>query len=158
MKSIQAFPQARPFALPVARVRSVCRVADVERKLDKLQGRESCEHDSLRSTYQSRLKRGPERFQMKPSSIPEMAPLYSALPDFSDVLDDVRRHVAPSHDSANGREVTPMLLLGQPGPAAGQWLAVQRGRQGPPRLHAVGRQLLAQDSLGAMAAAIWLRR
>ena len=30
------------------------------------------------------------------------------------MLDDVRRHVALSHDSADGLEVTPMLLLGQP--------------------------------------------
>ena len=31
------------------------------------------------------------------------------------MLDDVRRHVALSHDSADGLEVTPMLLLGKPG-------------------------------------------
>ena len=115
MESIQVLPQAPAFTLPVAKVRSVYQIADVERKLGKLQGSEAREHDSLRATYERMLERGPERFQMKPSGIPEMAPLYDALPNFTDVLDDVRRHVALSHDSADGLEVTPMLLLGQPG-------------------------------------------
>ncbi|MBG6077343.1 AAA family ATPase [Polaromonas sp. CG_9.11] len=115
MESIQVVPQALTFTLPVAKVRSVYQIADVERKLGKLQSSESREHDSLRATYERMLERGPERFQMKPSGIPEMAPLYDALPNFTDVLDDVRRHVALSHDSSDGLEVTPMLLLGQPG-------------------------------------------
>jgi hypothetical protein len=34
------------------------------------------------------------------------------LPNFTDVLDDVKRHVALSQDSRDGLEVTPMLLLG----------------------------------------------
>lgn len=115
MEFIQVLPQTPTFTLPVAKVRSVYQIADVERKLDKLHSSESREHDSLRATYERMLERGPERFQMKPSGIPEMAPLYDALPNFTDVLDDVRRHVALSHDSADGLEVTPMLLLGQPG-------------------------------------------
>jgi len=116
MESLHVVPQPASFTLPIARVRSVYSTADVERKLDKLQhNSEAREHDSLRSTYERMLERGPERFQMKPSGIPEMAPLYDALPNFTDVLDDVRRHVALSHDSADGLEVTPMLLLGQPG-------------------------------------------
>jgi ATP-dependent Lon protease len=61
------------------------------------------------------LERGPERFQVKPSGIPEMATLYQTLPNFTEALDDVRRHVALSHNSPDGLEVTPMLLLGPPG-------------------------------------------
>jgi ATP-dependent Lon protease len=61
------------------------------------------------------LERGPERFQVKPSGIPDMAHLYDELPNFSDALDDVKRHVALSQDSRDGLEVTPMLLLGPPG-------------------------------------------
>jgi ATP-dependent Lon protease len=61
------------------------------------------------------LERGPERFQVKPSGVPEMAALYAELPNFTDVLDDVRRHVALAQDSRDGLEVTPMLLLGPPG-------------------------------------------
>jgi ATP-dependent Lon protease len=61
------------------------------------------------------LERGPERFQVKPSGVPDMAALYEQLPNFIDALDDVRRHVALSQDSRDGLEVTPMLLLGPPG-------------------------------------------
>lgn len=115
MESTQIVSPAPTFTLPVAKVRTVYQTADVERRLDKLHNSDSRDNDSLRSTYERMLERGPERFQMKPSGIPDMAPLYDALPNFTDVLDDVRRHVALSHDSADGLEVTPMLLLGSPG-------------------------------------------
>ena len=44
-----------------------------------------------------------------------MTDLYAQLPNFTDVLDDVKRHVALSHDCCDGLEVTPILLLGKPG-------------------------------------------
>jgi ATP-dependent Lon protease len=44
-----------------------------------------------------------------------MSGLYEDLPNFTEVLDDVKRHVALSQDSRDGLEVTPMLLLGPPG-------------------------------------------
>ncbi|NDZ15210.1 AAA family ATPase [Variovorax sp. WS11] len=100
------------FRLPVAHLRSVFRTHDVERKLAKLPERD---HEHLRTTYERMLERGPERFQVKPSGVPEMAALYAELPNFTDVLDDVRRHVALAQDSRDGLEVTPMLLLGPPG-------------------------------------------
>jgi ATP-dependent Lon protease len=61
------------------------------------------------------LERGPERFAVKPSGVPDMAPLYDLLPNFGEVLDDVKRHVALSQDSRDSLEVTPILLLGPPG-------------------------------------------
>ena len=100
------------FQLPLASVRSVFHPGDVERKLHKLPDRE---HENLRSTYERMLERGPDRFQVKPSGVPHMAALYEALPNFTEVLDDVRRHVALAQDSLDGLEVTPMLLLGPPG-------------------------------------------
>ena len=100
------------FQLPVAHLRSVFRTHDVERKLAKLPERD---HEHLRTTYERMLERGPERFQVKPSGVPEMASLYAELPNFTEVLDDVRRHVALAQDSRDGLEVTPMLLLGPPG-------------------------------------------
>jgi ATP-dependent Lon protease len=84
----------------------------VERKLAKLPGRD---HESLRTTYERMLERGPERFQVKPSGVPDMAALYEQLPNFTGALDDVKRHVALSQDCRDGLEVTPMLLLGPPG-------------------------------------------
>ena len=108
---------ATSFTLPIAQVRSVFTPSDVERKLDKLHAMsgDPREHDSLRNTYERMLERGPDRFQVKPAGIPDMAQLYDDLPNFTEVLDDVRRHVALSQDSRDGLEVTPMLLLGPPG-------------------------------------------
>jgi ATP-dependent Lon protease len=44
-----------------------------------------------------------------------MAHLYEELPNFAEVLDDVRRQLALCHDSRDALEITPMLLLGPPG-------------------------------------------
>jgi ATP-dependent Lon protease len=104
--------QSSSFKLPIANLRSVFRLHDVERKLAKLPNKD---HENLRSTYERMLERGPERFQVKPSGIPDMAALYQELPNFTDALDDVKRHVALSQDCRDGLEVTPMLLLGPPG-------------------------------------------
>jgi len=112
MDSRSLVPASPSFQLPVAHLRSVFQTHDVERKLAKLPDRD---HEHLRTTYERMLERGPDRFQVKPSGIPEMASLYAQLPNFIDVLDDVRRHVALAQDSHDGLEVTPMLLLGPPG-------------------------------------------
>ncbi len=112
MTSHSLVPQSSTFHLPVATVRSVYQTHDVERKLAKLPERD---YEGLRTTYERMLERGPDRFQVKPSGVPEMTTLYHALPNFTAVLDDIKRHVALSQDSRDGLEVTPILLLGAPG-------------------------------------------
>ena len=111
-RSLVTQQSASAFKLPIASLRNVFRPHDVERKLAKLPGKD---HESLRTTYERMLERGPERFQVKPSGLPDMASLYEQLPNFTDALDDVKRHVALSQDCRDGLEVTPMLLLGPPG-------------------------------------------
>ncbi|GKS74611.1 AAA family ATPase [Acidovorax sp. SUPP950] len=109
-------PQTPALSLPVAQLRNVFHPCDVERKLTRLQdGGSQREYENLRAVYERMLERGPERFQVKPSGVPDMAHLYDQLPNFTDVLDDVKRHVALAQDSRDGLEVTPMLLLGPPG-------------------------------------------
>ncbi len=112
MQSRSLVPHSPGLKLPIANLRSVFRPNDVERKLAKLPTRD---HENLRATYERMLERGPERFQVKPSGIPEMESLYEQLPNFTDALDDVKRHVALSQDASDGIEITPMLLLGPPG-------------------------------------------
>jgi ATP-dependent Lon protease len=112
MDSRSLVPHSPGLQLPIANLRNVFRPHDVERKLAKLPARD---HESLRATYERMLERGPERFQVKPSGLPEMAGLYEQLPNFADALDDVKRHVALSQDAGDGIEITPMLLLGPPG-------------------------------------------
>ncbi|MFT3858951.1 MAG: AAA family ATPase [Aquabacterium sp.] len=98
--------------IPIAHMRSVYHLHEVEKKLGKLPPRE---HESLRATYERMLEKGPERFQVKPSGLPAMAHLYDELPNFHDVLDDLRRQLALCADSRDALEITPMLLLGPPG-------------------------------------------
>ena len=98
--------------LPIARMRSVYRVGDVERRLGKLAPKE---HEQLRATYERMLEKGPDRFHVKPSGVPAMDHLYDELPNFHDALDDVKRQLALCQDSRDALELTPMLLLGPPG-------------------------------------------
>ncbi|MBI5334027.1 MAG: AAA family ATPase [Burkholderiales bacterium] len=98
--------------IPIAHMRSVYRVQDIERRLDKLPPKE---HESLRATYERMLEKGPERFQVKPSGLPAMEHLYDELPNFTEALDDLKRQLALCHDSRDALEITPMLLLGPPG-------------------------------------------
>jgi ATP-dependent Lon protease len=98
--------------IPIARMRHVYRVDEVGRKLDKLPPKE---HESLRATYERMIEKGSERFQVKPAGLPVMDHLYDDLPNFADVLDDVRRQLALCEDSRDALEITPLLLLGPPG-------------------------------------------
>ena len=84
-------PAIRPNSgIPIARMRSLYRVDEVGRKLDKLPQRE---HESLRSTYERMLEKGPDRFQVKPAGLPVMDHLYDELPNFTDVLRSEERRV-----------------------------------------------------------------
>jgi ATP-dependent Lon protease len=98
--------------IPIAQMRSVYRLGDVERRLTKLPPKE---HETLRSTYERMLEKGADRFQVKPSGLPVMEHLYDELPNFTEVLDDVRRQLALCEDSRDALEITPLLLLGPPG-------------------------------------------
>ena len=104
-------PRVQP-SIPLASMRTMFRVHDVEKRLDKLPPRE---HETLRATYERMLEKGAERFQVKPSGLPAMEHLYDELPNFGEVLDDIRRQLALCQDSRDALEITPMLLLGPPG-------------------------------------------
>jgi ATP-dependent Lon protease len=104
--------QARGHSIPIAQMRNVYRCADVERRMHKLPAKD---HESLRSTYERMLEKGPERFQVKPSGLPAMDHLYDELPNFHAALDDVKRQLALCQDSRDALEIAPMLLLGPPG-------------------------------------------
>lgn len=98
--------------LPIASLRSLYQVGEVEKRLDKLPQRE---HETLRATYERMIEKGADRFQVKPSGLPAMEHLYEELPNFTEVLDDVKRQLALCQDSRDALEITPMLLLGPPG-------------------------------------------
>ena len=110
-RSHDLVPVARSH-IPIAQMRSLYRCDDVERRLTKLPPKD---HESLRSTYERMLEKGPDRFQVKPSGLPAMDHLYDEMPNFHEVLDDIRRQLALCQDSRDALEITPMLLLGPPG-------------------------------------------
>ena len=103
---------SRHGSMPIARMRNLYRVDEVGAKLGRLPQKE---HEGLRSTYERMLEKGPERFQVKPSGLPVMEHLYDELPNFTEVLDDIRRQLALCEDSRDSLEITPLLLLGPPG-------------------------------------------
>jgi ATP-dependent Lon protease len=98
--------------LPIAKMRSLYRLDEVEKRLDRLPQRE---HETLRATYERMLEKGSERFQVKPSGLPAMDHLYDEMPNFHEALDAVKRQLALCQDSPDALELTPMLLLGPPG-------------------------------------------
>ncbi len=103
---------AKRTRIPIAHMRHMYRMDEVEKRLGKLPPRE---HESLRATYERMLEKGPDRFQVKPSGLPAMEHLYEELPNFHDVLHDLKRQLALCADSQDALEITPMLLLGPPG-------------------------------------------
>jgi hypothetical protein len=77
--------------IPAARMRVVCRLDEVEKRLDKLSPRE---YETLCATCERMLEKGGERFQVKPLGLSAMEHLYDELPNFHPVLDEVRRPLA----------------------------------------------------------------
>ncbi|MFO1361025.1 MAG: AAA family ATPase [Burkholderiales bacterium] len=102
----------RPLSIPIAGFKDVYDVEAVDRALADLpQGA----NEALKSTYEKMLKAGGTRLAVKPSGIPAMAHLFDELPNFGAVLEDVRKQIALCASSADALEITPMLLLGDPG-------------------------------------------
>jgi len=108
---VPAVTGRRP-GIPVAAFKEVYRTQAIESALGELA---DSANDSLRSVYERMIKAGGTRFSVKPASLPDMDDLYGELPNFSDVLDDIRKQVALCVGTDDRLELTPMLLLGDPG-------------------------------------------
>jgi ATP-dependent Lon protease len=99
-------------SIPIAGFKDVYDVTAVDRALQELSPSAS---EALKSTYEKMIKAGGARLTVKPSGVPSMDELYGELPNFAEVLDDLRKHIALCADSRDSMEVPPMLLLGEPG-------------------------------------------
>ena len=98
--------------IPIAGFKDLYDVADVEKALHELP---ASANEALRAVYEKMLRLGGQRFTVKPSALPEMDALFDELPNFTEVLDDIRKHLALCIDSNDSVELPPMLLLGGPG-------------------------------------------
>jgi ATP-dependent Lon protease len=99
-------------AIPIAGFKDVYEVGAVEKALQELS---PSANEALRSLYEKMMRLGGQRFTVKPSALPEMDRLFAELPNFTDVLADIRKHLALCIDSNDSIELPPMLLLGEPG-------------------------------------------
>src|SRR2546421_1250565 len=98
--------------IPIAGFKDVYDVPGVEKALQELS---PGANEALRAVYEKMLKLGGQRFTVKLSALPQMDQLFEGLPNFTDVLEDIRKHLALCIDSNDSIELPPMLLLGEPG-------------------------------------------
>ncbi len=99
-------------AIPIAGFKDVYDVGAVEKALQELP---PSANEALRALYEKMMRLGGQRFTVKPSALPAMERLFDELPNFSEVLADIRKHLALCVDSNDSIELPPMLLLGAPG-------------------------------------------
>jgi ATP-dependent Lon protease len=99
-------------AIPIAGFKDVYDVPLVEKALQELPASAS---EALRALYDKMLRVGGQRFTVKPSAMPPMDELFDELPNFTAVLEDIRKQLALCIDSEDAVELPPMLLLGAPG-------------------------------------------
>jgi len=72
-------------------------------------------NDALRATYEKMIRVGGERFSVKPGRMPDFAALQEELPNFAEVLGDLRKQLVLCMETDDPLELSPMLLLGDPG-------------------------------------------
>src|SRR5687768_6298544 len=99
-------------AIPIAGFKDVYDVPAVEKALGELS---PTSNEALRTLYEKMVRLGGQRFTVKPSALPEMERLFEELPNFAEVLADIRKHLVLCIDSNDSIELPPMLLLGEPG-------------------------------------------
>jgi len=99
-------------SIAIAGFRQIYSTQAVESALEELPAGAS---DTLRATYERMLRAGGERFSVKPGRMPDFDVLERDLPNFADVLGDVRKQLALCLETDDPLEISPMLLLGAPG-------------------------------------------
>lgn len=98
--------------IPLADIRTIYCVADVEKAMEE--GTPS-RNESLSALYDRMRKLGGERFVIKPSAADAIDSLYDSCPNFSEVVDDLKKYLALAVSGNEPLQFTPMLLLGEPG-------------------------------------------
>jgi ATP-dependent Lon protease len=99
-------------AIPLAELQSIYSVAAVDRALDDGAARRN---EGLKSWYDRMRELGGSRYLIKPSTTTAVDELYAASPNFIEVVDDLRKHLALAISGNEAIQFTPMLLLGEPG-------------------------------------------
>ena len=98
--------------IPLADVREIYRVTDIDRALDDAPAGRS---EALSANYEKMRKLGGERYLVKPSSTEALDGLYDECPNFAEVIDDLKKYLALAVSGNEPVHFTPILLLGEPG-------------------------------------------
>jgi ATP-dependent Lon protease len=98
-------------SITIAQTRVVYDLHKVQGALGRVRERSP----DLKAFYEQMLETGAERFLTKPSSVEALDPLYDECPNFSEVLDDLRRYLGLALAGSSGFNVMPVLILGDPG-------------------------------------------
>src|SRR5438093_12570371 len=75
-------------SIPIGGFKDVYDVAEVDRALQELA---APSNEALKSTYEKMIKAGGTRLTVKTPGIPALESLYYELPNFAEVLDDVKK-------------------------------------------------------------------
>ena len=98
--------------IPIAEYKTIYNVADVERAME-----DPCakRNESLKALYEGMKKSGGLRFIVKPSATTALDDLYEISPNFTEVIDSLKKQMALAIDGNEPMQFTPILLLGDPG-------------------------------------------
>lgn len=98
--------------IPIAGYKSIYSVADVDRAMEDSS---ASKNDSLKSLYEKMIRSGGMRYIIKPSSTEGIDSLYESSPNFTEVIDNFKKHMSLAISGNEPMQITPILLLGEPG-------------------------------------------
>lgn len=98
--------------LSIAGYKSIYNVADVDRAMEESS---SSKNDSLKSLYEKMIRSGGMRYIIKPTSTEDVDSLYDSAPNFTEVIDDIKKQMSLAIFGCESMQITPILLLGEPG-------------------------------------------
>src|SRR5437763_13059014 len=98
--------------IPIADLQPIYSVVDVGRAREDGAARRN---EGLKSWYDRMCELGGSRYIIKPSTASAVDDLYDASPNFGRVVDDLRKYLALAVAGREAVQITPMLLLGEPG-------------------------------------------
>lgn len=104
--------QAAEVHIPIAEIREIYSIAEVEKALEDAPASRS---ESLSAYYEKMRQLGGSRFVIKPSAADALDGLYDECPNFGDVIDDLKKYLALAVSGQEPVQFTPILLLGEPG-------------------------------------------
>ncbi len=98
--------------LSLADERRIYRVEDVERAIEQSA---PSRNEALAAYYARMRTLGGTRYVVKPSTTASLDPLYDSCPNFTEVIDDLKKALALAVSGNEPVSFPPLLLLGEPG-------------------------------------------